>query len=78
MGMSNGIGTIAGLICPIAIDNITSDRVSRGWRAGQLEARLEFQDTSSNATEIQENVMQRITKVFLKISYQFYPGVIPF
>lgn len=27
MGMSNGIGTIAGLICPIAIDNITSDKV---------------------------------------------------
>lgn len=28
MGMSNGIGTIAGLICPIAIDNITSDKVT--------------------------------------------------
>nr|CAD7451867.1 unnamed protein product [Timema tahoe] len=28
MGMSNGIGTIAGLICPIAIDNITKDEVS--------------------------------------------------
>jgi hypothetical protein len=29
MGMSNGIGTIAGLICPIAIDNITEDNVSK-------------------------------------------------
>jgi ACS family sodium-dependent inorganic phosphate cotransporter-like MFS transporter 6/7/8 len=28
MGMSNGIGTIAGLICPIAIDNITQKEVS--------------------------------------------------
>lgn len=28
MGMSNGIGTIAGLICPIVIDHITSDHVS--------------------------------------------------
>lgn len=28
MGMSNGIGTIAGLICPIAIDHITRDEVS--------------------------------------------------
>jgi len=28
MGMSNGIGTIAGLICPIVIDNITQDKVS--------------------------------------------------
>lgn len=28
MGMSNGIGTIAGLICPIAIDNITKHHVS--------------------------------------------------
>lgn len=28
MGMSNGIGTIAGLICPIAVDNITKDKVS--------------------------------------------------
>jgi len=28
MGMSNGIGTIAGLICPIVIDNITQDHVS--------------------------------------------------
>lgn len=27
MGLSNGIGTIAGLICPIAIDNITRDQV---------------------------------------------------
>lgn len=27
MGMSNGIGTIAGLICPIAIDHITHDQV---------------------------------------------------
>lgn len=27
MGMSNGIGTIAGLICPIAIDNITRHHV---------------------------------------------------
>jgi hypothetical protein len=29
MGMSNGIGTIAGLICPIAIDNITENHVSK-------------------------------------------------
>jgi MFS transporter, ACS family, solute carrier family 17 (sodium-dependent inorganic phosphate cotransporter), member 6/7/8 len=28
MGMSNGIGTIAGLLCPVAIDYLTSDRVS--------------------------------------------------
>lgn len=28
MGMSNGIGTIAGLLCPIAIDYLTSDQVS--------------------------------------------------
>jgi len=28
MGMSNGIGTIAGLICPIVIDNITQNPVS--------------------------------------------------
>lgn len=28
MGMSNGIGTIAGLICPIVIDNITKKHVS--------------------------------------------------
>jgi len=27
MGMSNGIGTIAGLLCPIAIDYLTSDKV---------------------------------------------------
>lgn len=27
MGMSNGIGTIAGLLCPIAIDYITEDKV---------------------------------------------------
>ncbi|XP_052129836.1 vesicular glutamate transporter 1 isoform X1 [Frankliniella occidentalis] len=31
MGMSNGIGTIAGLICPIVIDNLTSDRKSESW-----------------------------------------------
>jgi ACS family sodium-dependent inorganic phosphate cotransporter-like MFS transporter 6/7/8 len=29
MGMSNGIGTIAGLICPIAIDNIVENNVSK-------------------------------------------------
>jgi MFS transporter, ACS family, solute carrier family 17 (sodium-dependent inorganic phosphate cotransporter), member 6/7/8 len=28
MGMSNGIGTIAGLLCPVAIDFLTSDHVS--------------------------------------------------
>jgi len=28
MGMSNGIGTVAGLICPIAIDHITENHVS--------------------------------------------------
>lgn len=27
MGLSNGIGTIAGLLCPIAIDYLTSDVV---------------------------------------------------
>lgn len=27
MGLSNGIGTVAGLICPIAIDHITQDKV---------------------------------------------------
>lgn len=27
MGMSNGIGTIAGLLCPIVIDFLTSDQV---------------------------------------------------
>ncbi|XP_063241946.1 vesicular glutamate transporter 1 [Bacillus rossius redtenbacheri] len=32
MGMSNGIGTIAGLICPIAIDNITRDHTQQSWR----------------------------------------------
>ncbi|XP_077287741.1 vesicular glutamate transporter [Arctopsyche grandis] len=33
MGMSNGIGTIAGLICPIAIDNITSDKTDKScWK----------------------------------------------
>ena len=31
MGMSNGIGTIAGLICPIVIDNITQDHVSTSY-----------------------------------------------
>lgn len=29
MGMSNGIGTIAGLLCPIVIDFLTRDVVSR-------------------------------------------------
>lgn len=29
MGMSNGIGTIAGLLCPIAIDYLTSDQVTK-------------------------------------------------
>lgn len=28
MGLSNGIGTIAGLICPIAIDHITDGQVN--------------------------------------------------
>lgn len=28
MGLSNGIGTIAGLICPIAVDHITRNGVS--------------------------------------------------
>ncbi|XP_047002784.1 vesicular glutamate transporter 1 [Schistocerca americana] len=32
MGMSNGIGTIAGLICPIAIDNITKDHTRDSWK----------------------------------------------
>ncbi|PSN50075.1 Vesicular glutamate transporter 2 [Blattella germanica] len=32
MGMSNGIGTIAGLICPIAIDNITEDHKPESWK----------------------------------------------
>jgi MFS transporter, ACS family, solute carrier family 17 (sodium-dependent inorganic phosphate cotransporter), member 6/7/8 len=27
MGMSNGIGTIAGILCPTAIDYLTSDKV---------------------------------------------------
>lgn len=27
MGISNGIGTLAGLICPIAIDHIVVDKV---------------------------------------------------
>ncbi|EEB20314.1 conserved hypothetical protein [Pediculus humanus corporis] len=32
MGMSNGIGTIAGLICPIAIDNITRHHDCPSWK----------------------------------------------
>ncbi|XP_059613523.1 vesicular glutamate transporter 1 [Phlebotomus argentipes] len=31
MGLSNGIGTIAGLICPIAIDYITRDKPKECW-----------------------------------------------
>ncbi|KAG4070847.1 hypothetical protein HA402_011073 [Bradysia odoriphaga] len=31
MGISNGIGTLAGLICPIAIDHIVEDKSSRSW-----------------------------------------------
>jgi hypothetical protein len=37
MGMSNGIGTIAGLICPIAIDNITENHVSKAKYVRMLE-----------------------------------------
>lgn len=29
MGLSNGIGTIAGLLCPIVIDHLTRDQVNR-------------------------------------------------
>jgi ACS family sodium-dependent inorganic phosphate cotransporter-like MFS transporter 6/7/8 len=32
MGMSNGIGTIAGLVCPIVIDNITQDHTRESWK----------------------------------------------
>ncbi|KAL1139802.1 hypothetical protein AAG570_006779 [Ranatra chinensis] len=32
MGMSNGIGTIAGLICPIVIDHITRDHSKASWK----------------------------------------------
>ncbi|XP_046664364.1 vesicular glutamate transporter 1 [Homalodisca vitripennis] len=32
MGMSNGIGTIAGLICPIAIDYITYNQTHESWK----------------------------------------------
>ncbi|CAH1407572.1 unnamed protein product [Nezara viridula] len=32
MGMSNGIGTIAGLICPIVIDHITRDHSQHSWK----------------------------------------------
>lgn len=28
MGLSNGIGTIAGLVCPIVVDHITEKKVS--------------------------------------------------
>lgn len=28
MGMSNGIGTIAGLLCPIVVDHVTEKKVS--------------------------------------------------
>lgn len=31
MGMSNGIGTIAGLICPIVIDNMTHSARKEDW-----------------------------------------------
>lgn len=36
MGMSNGIGTIAGLLCPIAIDYLTSDQVRKTQRKTSL------------------------------------------
>ncbi|XP_039284455.1 vesicular glutamate transporter 1-like [Nilaparvata lugens] len=32
MGMSNGVGTIAGLFLPIAIDNITKDHSPESWK----------------------------------------------
>ncbi|KAG8222816.1 hypothetical protein J437_LFUL005022 [Ladona fulva] len=33
MGMSNGVGTIAGLLCPIVVDNITKDHTRESWKA---------------------------------------------
>ncbi|CAB3380348.1 Hypothetical predicted protein [Cloeon dipterum] len=38
MGMSNGIGTIAGLICPIVIDHVTSDHSRESWRTAFILA----------------------------------------
>ncbi|XP_059478768.1 vesicular glutamate transporter 1 [Neocloeon triangulifer] len=38
MGMSNGIGTIAGLICPIVIDHITSDHSRESWKTAFILA----------------------------------------
>ncbi|XP_014244679.1 vesicular glutamate transporter 1-like [Cimex lectularius] len=38
MGMSNGIGTIAGLICPIVIDHITKDHTKGSWKVVFLMA----------------------------------------
>ncbi|XP_073985971.1 vesicular glutamate transporter [Rhodnius prolixus] len=38
MGMSNGIGTIAGLICPIVIDHITRDHSKGSWKVVFLMA----------------------------------------
>lgn len=32
MGLSNGIGTIAGIICPIVIDHITKNQVGEQWK----------------------------------------------
>lgn len=36
MGLSNGIGTIAGLICPIAIDHLTRGQVSEVFLDAEL------------------------------------------
>lgn len=32
MGMSNGIGTIAGLVVPFFVDNMTHDKSVHGWK----------------------------------------------
>ncbi|XP_044734468.1 vesicular glutamate transporter 1-like [Chrysoperla carnea] len=38
MGMSNGIGTVAGLICPIVIDHITKENRIEDWKTVFLMA----------------------------------------
>lgn len=50
MGMSNGIGTIAGLICPIVIDNLTSDRVSECRASSPVRGRASAGARGARAT----------------------------
>jgi hypothetical protein len=69
MGMSNGVGTLAGMLCPIVTEKITSHGVSS---TSSQTACVNFTATTVHISKQQDSVLNRNRVKFISLFFFFY------